>query len=231
MPVYLDIAEILEKEVKKDLKPGDYLPPESRLAERFSVNRHTLRRAVDELVNTGLIQRHQGKGNMVTHPPGDYRLFSGAHFTGNLMKQGEKPISRVLSSRLITVSPKVAGYLNVESGQKVIHIRTLRQIGLKPRSVIDHYLSCEAWWPIMKNYREGSLHLFIRRGFDIDLERKETRIGARSPTNEECRLLNITPDIPLLKVKTRNVIKGTDVVAEFSSSLTRADITEFVMEH
>ncbi|ULN66229.1 phosphonate metabolism transcriptional regulator PhnF [Vibrio gigantis] len=231
MPVYLDIASELEQEVKERFVPGDYLPPESKLAERFAVNRHTLRRAVDELVSTGLIQRHQGKGNMVIREPSEYRLHSGAHFTKNLIEQGAMPRCEVLQSRLINVSPKIAGYLKVEEGSKVIHIRTLRKTGDTPRTIIDHYLPNLEWWPILKNFTNGSLHQFIQRGLETDLERKETRVGAKTPTNEECRLLQISTNTPLLKIKTTNVIKGTQVIAEFSSSNTRADATEIVMEH
>jgi len=231
MPIYLDIASELEKEVKEQFVPGDYLPTESKLAERFSVNRHTLRRSIDELVAAGLIQRHQGKGNMVIRQPSEYRLHSGAHFTKNLIEQGAMPRCEVLQSRLISAPSKIAGYLGIEEGSKVIHIRTFRKTEESPRTIIDHYLPDTAWWPVLKNFTSGSLHQFIKRGLDIDLERKQTRIGAKIPSNEECRLLHISTSTPLLKIKTTNVIKGTQVIAEFSSSNTRADATEIVMEH
>ncbi|NOH62228.1 phosphonate metabolism transcriptional regulator PhnF [Vibrio sp. RE88] len=231
MPIYLDIASVLEKEVSDCFVPGEYLPPEATLAQRFSVNRHTLRRAIDELVNNGLVQRHQGKGNMVVRQPKEYRLHSGAHFTKNLIEQGAMPRSEVLQSRMISASPKIARYLGIDEGSKIIHIRTLRKTEESPRTIIDHYLSDTTWWPVLKNFTNGSLHQFIQRGLDISLERKETRVGAKIPSNEECRLLQISTNTPLLKIKTTNVIKGTETIAEFSTSHTRADATEIVMEH
>lgn len=231
MPIYLDIASVLEKEVCECFAPGEYLPPEATLAERFSVNRHTLRRAIDELVNNGLVQRYQGKGNMVVRQPKEYHLHPGAHFTKNLLEQGAMPRSEVLQSRMIAASSKIACHLNISQASKIIHIRTLRKTEESPRTIIDHYLPDTSWWPVLKNFTHGSLHQFIQRGLDIELERKATRVGARIPTNEECRLLQITTSTPLLKIKTTNVIKGTQVIAEFSSSHTRADATEIVMEH
>ncbi|MGF1718716.1 phosphonate metabolism transcriptional regulator PhnF [Vibrio kyushuensis] len=231
MPVYLQIASQLEQEVKITFMPGDYLPSESILAKRFEVNRHTVRRAIDELVSGGLIQRHQGKGSMVVRQPSEYRVHSGAHFTKNLVELGEMPRCEMLKSRLITVPPKVAGYLNIEEGSKVIHIRTFRKTNDTPRTIIDHYLPDLTWWPVLKNFTNGSLHQFIKRGLGIELERKETRVGAKIPSGEECRLLQINTGTPLLKIKTKNVIKGTATIAEFSSSNTRADVTEIVMEH
>ncbi|MFA0086858.1 phosphonate metabolism transcriptional regulator PhnF [Vibrio sp. 10N.286.49.C2] len=231
MPVYLDIASVLEKEVKANFAPGDYLPPESRLAQRFDVNRHTLRRAVDELVNTGMIQRHQGKGNMVVRQPNEYRIHSGAHFTKNLIEQGAQPRCEVMVSRVMSAPLKIAASLGIEEGQRIVHIRTLRKTENMPRTVIDHYLANREWWTVLKNFKSGSLHEFIKRGLGVELTRKETSVGARAPTNEDCRLLQIPSTTPILKIKTKNVIKGTNIVAEFSSSNSRSDATEIIMEH
>ena len=49
-PVYIQISHALRQEIQNFYKAGDTLPSESELASRYSVNRHTLRRAVDELV-------------------------------------------------------------------------------------------------------------------------------------------------------------------------------------
>ncbi|MDU3076972.1 MAG: GntR family transcriptional regulator, partial [Mixta calida] len=63
--VYQAIAAQLEQEVLSRYQSGDYLPPEQQLATRFAVNRHTLRRAVDELVSKGLVLRRPGVGVLV----------------------------------------------------------------------------------------------------------------------------------------------------------------------
>ena len=53
--VYQAVAAQLEQALKERYRCGDYLPSEQQLATRFAVNRHTLRRAVDGLVNKGLL--------------------------------------------------------------------------------------------------------------------------------------------------------------------------------
>ena len=63
-PVYRELADTLRGELS-DYQPGDYLPAEIRLAARFAVNRHTVRRAIDELVAEGSVLRQQGKGTQV----------------------------------------------------------------------------------------------------------------------------------------------------------------------
>ncbi|GAA3547651.1 phosphonate metabolism transcriptional regulator PhnF [Zobellella aerophila] len=231
MRVYQDISRQLETDIKQYFKPGDYLPPETQLAERFQVNRHTVRRAIDELVTNGLILRHQGKGNMVLRQPHIYKLHDGAHFTGNLLEQGSLPSCQVIKTRLMAVPARLAEELGIEQERKVIHIQTLRKTESIPRCVINHYLSDPEWWPVLKHFQQGSLHAFLKKTLDVDLKRKSTRLSARAPSNEECRLLQINKSVPVMRIKTKNQFKDTEQVAEFSVSSSRSDLIEYVVEH
>ena len=67
-PVYRELADILRRELS-GYQAGEFLPGEVQLAERFGVNRHTLRRAIDELVFEGSLLRQQGKGTQVLDRP------------------------------------------------------------------------------------------------------------------------------------------------------------------
>ncbi len=71
---YQQIAAQLEQELRTQYRCGDYLPSEQQLAERYQVNRHTLRRAVDQLVERGWLQRRHGVGILVLMRPYDYPL-------------------------------------------------------------------------------------------------------------------------------------------------------------
>lgn len=231
MSVYLEIAHTLEQEIATEYLGGDYLPSEKMLAERFAVNRHTIRRAVDELVVVGKVHRQQGKGCMVLLQPLAYPLHAQAAFTSNLLEQGSHPRSEVLESHLIHANSDLAKQLNVDLDSRIIHIRTLRKVDGCPIAVIEQYFANLNWWPVLQNFKSGSLHQFLRDNLGVTLTRSNTRIGAYSPNNSICRLLQITPSLPLLTVKTLNVISGTETVAEYSSSSTRSDLMELVVDH
>ena len=79
---YQQIAAQLEQELRTQYRCGDYLPSEQQLAERYQVNRHTLRRAVDQLVERGWLQRRHGVGILVLMRPYDYPLHANTRFTG-----------------------------------------------------------------------------------------------------------------------------------------------------
>lgn len=228
---YQQIAAQLEHELRDQYRCGDYLPPENQLAERFAVNRHTLRRAVDELVERGWLQRRQGVGTLVLMRPYDYPLHSQARFSQNLLDQGSHPTSERLLSVLRPCTEQVATAIGKQEGDTVIHLRTLRRVNNVPVCVIDHYLPELGWWSALQHFRSGSLHAFIHSELKEPLSRRSTRINARRALAKESQLLEIVPQAPLLCVRTLNTCDSNGSVAEYSVSLTRADMIELTMEH
>ncbi|MFS2225005.1 phosphonate metabolism transcriptional regulator PhnF [Pantoea sp. B65] len=228
--VYQAVAAQLEDELRQGYRCGDYLPSEQQLAARYAVNRHTLRRAVDELVNKGLLQRRHGVGILVLMRPYDYPLHARARFSQNLLEQGSHPTSERLLAVLRPASSEVAAALACAEGDNVIYLRTLRRVNGVPVCVINHFIPHLTWWPQLQQFRSGSLHDFIDQQLNHQLTRRQTRISARKAQAKESKLLEIGLQAPLLCVRTLNVM--TDgAMAEYSVSLTRADMIELTLEH
>ncbi|MGL4685024.1 MAG: phosphonate metabolism transcriptional regulator PhnF [Hafnia alvei] len=228
---YQEIAALLEQDLRQHYQCGDYLPAEHQLAERYEVNRHTLRRAIDELVVRGWVQRRQGVGVLVLMRPFDYPLHSQARFSQNLLEQGSHPTSERLISVLRPTVSHIADALGMEEGQQVIHLRTLRRVNGVPVCVIDHFLPDLSWWSTLQNFTSGSLHGYIQQHLGHELSRTQTRISARRAQAKESRLLEIATHAPLMCVRTLNHCEGQSQPAEYSVSLTRADMIELTMEH
>ncbi|CRL46070.1 putative transcriptional regulator PhnF [Sodalis glossinidius str. 'morsitans'] len=142
---YQAIAIQLENELHRHYRCGEYLPSEKQLAECFAVNRYTLRRAIEELVNKGLVQPRQGVGILVLMRPFNYPLHSQAHFSQNLLEQGSHPTSERLLAVLRPCHADVAAALACEEGDNVIHLRTLCCVNGISVCVINHYLSDLSW--------------------------------------------------------------------------------------
>jgi len=228
---YQEIAALLEQDLRQHYQCGDYLPAEHQLAERYEVNRHTLRRAIDELVVRGWVQRRQGVGVLVLMRPFDYPLHAQARFSQNLLEQGSHPTSERLISVLRPTVSHIADALGMEEGQQVIHLRTLRRVNGVPVCVIDHFLPDLSWWSTLQNFTSGSLHGYIQQHLGRELSRTQTRISARRAQAKESRLLEIATHAPLMCVRTLNHCEGQSQPAEYSVSLTRADMIELTMEH
>jgi GntR family phosphonate transport system transcriptional regulator len=230
MSRYQEIALSLEQEITTAYQAGQYLPPEQRLAERYQVNRHTLRRAIDELVLKGWLLRQQGKGVLVLSKPVRYPLHSGSKFTDNLLNAGAKPNSRLLSLSRIKASAQVAKGLGLSLGEPVIQLKTLRFIDQVPVSIVFHHLLLGEHEASLNLYRQGSLHAFLKQQHNINLRRQQTVVGAQLANAEDCACLQICAATPLLTLQTVNVDQHQHPF-EFSLSHIRAELVELSLEH
>ncbi|EPZ2510039.1 UTRA domain-containing protein [Shigella sonnei] len=112
-----------------------------------------------------------------------------------------------------------------------VNRHTLRRVNGVALCLIDHYFADLTLWPTLQRFDSGSLHDFLREQTGIALRRSQTRISARRAQAKECQRLEIPNMSPLLCVRTLNHRDGESSPAEYSVSLTRADMIEFTMEH
>ena len=91
---------------------GDKLPTEAQLAERFGVNRHTIRHSLSYLINEGLLRSRRGSGVFVTARPTDYPLGERVRFHESLLALGRTPAKRLLSIEVRAPSSVEAAVLD-----------------------------------------------------------------------------------------------------------------------
>lgn len=96
-PIWKAIANALRSDLAEGrYRPGDRLPTEAALADRFGVNRHTVRHGISALVDEGLIRTRRGAGAFVAATPTDYPIGKRVRFHENLIAAGRRPEKRVL---------------------------------------------------------------------------------------------------------------------------------------
>lgn len=227
MAVYLEVARVLGQEIREKLSSGDYLPSEEQLAKRFSVNRHTLRRAVDELVNAGMVLRQQGKGTLVLEHALEYDIAARGRFSEAVEALGHHVEAEVVGRTLLQADEALARKMWVAPGTSLLQLDTLRSIDGRPVTLISHYLLLEAFPGLEHEYQEGSLHRFLEQRYGVRLTRRQGLISAVMPNKQESLLLQYPRNMPLLAVKSNNVRQGTDQVLEYSVSRSRADCFEY----
>jgi len=230
VPVYRQISDVLLREIQQFYSPGDALPSETELAERFGVNRHTLRRAVDELVAERVVERFHGKGVYVLEPAISYAIGSSTRFTETLESQGRMATSRVLRKQLIPARGSVASRLKIQEGDKVAFLETLRFVEDKPFCLISHFLPVPLCQPVLDAYEGGSLHSFLKQQCAIELRRMESLISAVLPEADDARLLNMSRHAPVLRAKSVNVEVESNIPIEYAVTRFRGDATQLLVK-
>ena len=221
--VYSQIARSLEDEIQRFYEAGDYLPSEQELALRYAVNRHTVRRAIEQLIKSGLVERQHGRGTVVLDLPVDYTIGKITRFTETLELMGQATSSDIIRKLVIPARDGVAHRLQLAQNAEVIWIESLRYANGKPMCVISHFLPQTQFPDLLNRYDGGSLHDFLRQQYGVTLQRQESLVTAEIPQGDDAALLAMPMNRPLLRVKSVNVCTQQGLPLEYALTRFRAD--------
>ncbi|SDO17468.1 phosphonate metabolism transcriptional regulator PhnF [Vreelandella arcis] len=221
-PRYRTLADTLAREVRASYQPGDLLPTEVVLAKRFEVNRHTVRRALDELVAAGMVTRHQGRGTQVVDRRLDYAVNAGSKVTQNLAELGLATQTQCLEQGLREPPEAIAQRFGRRPGEPLLCVDTLRQVDDSPVLLLRHWFDNRRLPDWTHRYRGGSTRAVLKQHYDLRLHRRHVRIEADSANRDDTRLLNCPLNAPLLQLTSDNV-DADGTLVEISIGRSRAD--------
>ena len=201
------IADGLEADLATGrLGAGDQLPTEARLAERFGVNRHTVRRALGVLASRGLVRAAQGRGTFVEARPLPYPIGERVRFTEIVSGAGREASGELIAAAETEADAWAAAALDVVRGAPVLSLRTLRRADSTPIAMGLLRVPLPRFAGLDALFREtGSLtRAFAVKGVP-DYVRASTRVTARPLDAEEAAVLELTPGRIALAVESVNV--------------------------
>ena len=199
-PLYAQVKRALQTEIENQMKPGDLIPSEPALEERFGVSRITVRRALDELVSEGIIVRQQGLGTFVREKPIAQELPRLLSWSAQMRQMGLEPSSANCEIELVEPSKEHASLLNLLPGERITRIRRLRYANSEPVCIMTNYIP-EALVPglVDQGLVDDSLYATLSK-FGIKPARAEDRVEARIPSEWEANQLQVSKWMPLLQV-------------------------------
>jgi GntR family phosphonate transport system transcriptional regulator len=214
VPLWRKISQTLVSEIGvTGLQPGAKLPTEAQLAARFDVNRHTVRRAIDALVRSGMVRVEQGRGSFVAEDVLDYQVSSRTRFSEWISKHNREPSGQALHVRELVCTPAVAAGLGVEPGSTVALFERLGMADGVPVSLASHYFPSERLPGILAALRSNSTITQALAAVGVaDYLRQSTRVSARMPTAAEASLLQVSRARPLLICENTNVDRAGAIV-------------------
>ena len=141
VPLYFQLAQTFEKAILDGgLQPGDRFENELALAKRLKVSRPTTRRAIQELVDKGLLVRKRGVGTQVVQTP-VHRPVELTSLFDDLARSGQAPTTVVLTYSVGLPSRELAQNLNVSTDTEVVSVRRLRRSMGEPLALMTNHLA------------------------------------------------------------------------------------------
>ncbi|MDB6002989.1 MAG: transcriptional regulator, GntR family [Rhizobacter sp.] len=198
-PLYFQLAQAIESAITGGaLSPGSRLENEVLLAQRYGLSRPTVRRAVQELVDKGLLVRKRGVGTQVIQQH-VHRSVELTSLYDDLARGGDRPSTEVLSLERIAAPADIAEELDIAAGAEVVTLRRLRRTRGEPLALMTNYLPGR-FEPTIEELSDRGLYQYLR-GQGVHLRVAHQRIGARLARAEEARLLDEAPRSALLTME------------------------------
>jgi GntR family transcriptional regulator, phosphonate transport system regulatory protein len=210
--------------------PGGRLPTEAELSARFRVNRHTVRRALEELSRGGLVRVEQGRGSFVAEDVLEYAVEARTRFSEWIRRHNMEPSGRLLQLKETAANSHIATGLGIRSGSRVVLLERLGFADDRPVSLSQHYFPTARLRGILDALRTAPTITEALKSVGVtDYLRQVTRVTARLPNAEEAELLRMPRNRPLLVTENVNVDRAGTVV-EFGLSRYPTPRVQIVFE-
>jgi GntR family transcriptional regulator len=206
MPIYYQIKQSIKAWiVNKEFNPGQKIPSENQLADRFHVNRMTVRRAIFQLIQEGFLVSRRGEGTFVTNDENMINKF-GLEFTGfmdDLFYQVSRSKTKSVEFNIIKSSKLIANKLQLtEIGQELLQIKRLRVLKNRPFGFTINYLPMDIGNKIRKEdlYQKPLLQI-LERDLGFQLTEALQTVESTFANQDVAKLLGIMEGSPILFVE------------------------------
>jgi DNA-binding GntR family transcriptional regulator len=224
-PLYSQIQEyIAEMILSGKLPPDSKIQSEREFSEDLGVSRMTVRRAITELVNEGLLERRHGSGTYVAKPKVTYESPEMVNYIQAMQQRNIATASQLLEFGEIVASRRLAEALAIEIGSPLYRVSVLRLANRVPVILEHGFFPC-ARWPELEEWdlEKTSTYDLLIGNYHIKPNRISQAVEAVVAVDTVAQQLRVEEGFPLLMIS--RVIYGGEISqpAVFSQDFLRSD--------
>lgn len=225
VPLYFQVSTRLEEAIHSGAIPqGARLENEITIAQRLGLSRPTVRRAIQEVVDKGLLVRRRGIGTQVVQGQVTRQVELTSLYE-DLESTHHVPGTRVLAHQVIPATEAVALSLGIDPAQEIVYLRRQRSTDGTPVAVLENYLPPEFTDITTQQLEQRGLYQILRaRGVTIQIAKQ--KIGARRAKDDESELLEIDHGGPVLTME-RVAFDSSGRAIEYGHHCYRPDMYSF----
>jgi GntR family transcriptional regulator len=200
--LYARIESVLAAEILDgSIAIGDQLPTEDELILRFEVSRITVRRAIQNLVNRGLVETRRGKGTFVATRHITQELTELTGFVEDMQALGLKPTARLIDKKVVIADKTVASQLALTRGERVMRILRVRLADGVPVSLDETYLPIEIGKKVItNNLKVEPIFSLLEKKYNIPLIEAEYKLQAVAADASVSAALKVKAGSPVFRI-------------------------------
>jgi GntR family transcriptional regulator len=197
-PLFTQVEKSLNSAIETGrFLPGEQIPTEPELAEMYGVSRITIRRAISELCQHGILVKRQGKGTFVQERKMSRKIEHITSFTESCKASGMTPTAAVMRREVLRSLPsEIPGRPELQNG-RILYIKRIHYADGAPVMIENNYYPLPRYEFLMPEPLEGSLfETLAEHGVEIGGS-ENSYIDAIGATSEQASLLSILVGEPL----------------------------------
>jgi GntR family transcriptional regulator len=224
VPLYYQLRTALLDRIKRgDWKPHQQLPTEDELAEAHHVSKATVRQALRDLAEAGLVRREQGRGTFVADTKVQFGPRHLTSFTEEMRDFGLRSASKVLDQRIVPAEPSLAARLHVDEGSDLFRLERLRVAGEEPMGLQTVHLPAYLAPGLFDtDFGAASLYETLERRYGLVPDHASQTHFALALDRRQAELLRVAEGAPALGGERLTFLHGGRPL-ELTHSVMRGD--------
>lgn len=232
-PKYVEIENKITEAIKSGKYPeGSELPSENEMINYFGVSRITIRRVADDLYRAGYIEKHQGKRGFVRSLQRVQELTTISSYTEEILRQGMKPLRKIISSGLRLCNSNEQQILNLDKVEAVFYMERIIYADDQPLCYTCTALPYNLFRDIENyNFEQKSLYDVIEHVYQVKITHSTLKLKAVTANKQIAQYLDIDKDVPLLysSAVTYGICNGAEVPIEKFETYYLTDRFEYTL--
>ena len=233
MHLYRQVEDLLRQEIASgNFKEGDLIPSEQELGKKYGVSQGTVRKAVLNLTQMGLLYRKQGKGTFVVFQKQSIGRFRNFRFVEKLNSEQLSINVVFLNIKVVPANKDIARYLGMRKGTGVIRLERMGKIEGKSFFHTISYLPKKLYKGLEKytaeDFERNTLWKLQDIYFGIRIEKREEFISSVPAGENQARALGTEPGKPLLRIEVKLTSYSGEVVEYRVSHCKLGDLKFYV---
>ena len=231
-PLYDQLVDILTDKIEHEYRPGDLLPSERELSDRYGLSRTTVRLALQELERLGLVIRQHGRGTFVADRSAQTTNLSQAYsFSEQMRSMGREPSTTILEFSVIEADKNLAEHMGTRIGERLYKIKRLRSADDMPMMVERSYLPVRKFMTLKRPMLEKkALYDIVEQDFREKIGVAEEEFFESIARPADAHLLDISEGAPVLDL-IRTTYNTSNEIVEYTLSVARADQFKYKVYH
>lgn len=222
LPLYYQLRTLLLEQIERGvLKPGDLVPTERELIDRYGVSRITVRQAINSLMADGLLYRQRGRGTFVRRNRIEQELATLTGFYEEMASRGLVPGTRLVSAEMRDPDCGVAAKLRLAEGEKALRIVRVQLADGEPMALDMSHFPPDVAERLLKEKLDIAIYSLLE-GLGVELDWADQAIESTLADEFTAWHLGIKKGLPVLLVE-RTVYVADGRPVEYTRAFYRAD--------